>query len=293
MARRRRLPPIIPCQLQDEVRQAVNDLAEDIVRGAHRISRQKLSRKELQELGLLHSAIERLRGQQSASMGVKRDFMRDILNHLLEVGEIEEWDFAGDGERHDYEVRFSDGYLSVIESKGCLDGNNTNIFLRPANADEFVIWSLCQNPASDPAHSAWSGIHTRLSGEVIHRRVVVDGVIIWDMLCGTMGRPCPKLQIAPERATQVADRTLPPPCLYLFPSQVPDPRNNPAPRVHRLSEVRLIQALYRAFNCDDEDVVSVQIEARMSGAELERRTRYHRSGEEIVASEWVALQRAR
>lgn len=293
MARRTRIPPIIPCELKPEVRDAVNELAEDIVAGAHKISRRRVSHQELKDSGLLHSAIERLRGQQAASMAVKQEFMQDVLNFLQRTGSIASWAFAGEGERHDYEVRFSDGYVSIVESKGCLDGNNTNIFVRPANADEFVIWSLCQNPASDPAHNAWSGIHTRLSGEIIHRRVVVDGLIIWDMLCGSLGRACPKLDAEPSRATQVAARSLPPPCLYLFPSSVPEPRNNAAPRIHALSEVRLIRVLHDAFKCRPNDIVSVGIEVRMNGPELERRTRYVRAGIEIAISDWVALQRAR
>ena len=38
------------------------------------------------------------------------------------------------------------GRVSVVELKGCLDGNNTTIFERPANAQEFIIWSVCTNP---------------------------------------------------------------------------------------------------------------------------------------------------
>lgn len=289
----RRTSPIILCELKPEVREVVRELAEDIVQGAHLVSRRGLSKQELEDSGLLRSAVERLRGQQAASMKTKREFLREILDFLQEAGHIASWSFAGSGDRHDYEVTFPDGYLSVIEAKGCLDGNNTGIFVRPANADEFVIWSLCQNPASDPARNAWSGIHTRLSGEVIHRRERVDGVVIWDMLCGGLGRPCPKLEADVSRGTPVGSRTLPPPCLYLFPAGIPEPRNNPTPRPHTLREIRLFDVLYRAFRCNDKDVVSVHIETRMNGAELERKTRYVREGREFASSEWVPLHRAR
>ncbi len=41
-----------------------------------------------------------------------------------------------------------DDALDTIDSV-----NNTNIFTRPPNADEFVIWSLCQNPGSNMSHN--------------------------------------------------------------------------------------------------------------------------------------------
>ena len=34
--------------------------------------------------------------------------------------------------------------------KGCLDGENTNKFERPTEADEFITWSLCTNSGADP-----------------------------------------------------------------------------------------------------------------------------------------------
>src|SRR5580658_3838329 len=87
--------------------------------------------------------------------------------------------------------------------KGCLDGNNTTIYERPPHAQEFIIWSLCSNRGADPRHNAWSGIHTRLSADIIERAQQVDGVIIWDWVCGTIGRPCPKLRADPTRTTVV------------------------------------------------------------------------------------------
>ena len=86
-------------------------------------------------------------------------------------------------------TRFSSrpGQTAAIELKGCLDGNNTNIFERPPHAHEFIIWSVCTNPGADPRHNAWSGIHTRLSAEIISRHQLVDGIVIWDMVCGTIG----------------------------------------------------------------------------------------------------------
>ncbi len=153
-------------------------------------------------------------------MQLKREFARHVLNYAQDRGFIQDWESAGEANRHDYVVRLNSGRVAAIELKGCLDGNNTNIFERPTNAQEFVIWSLCTNPGADPRLNAWSGIHTRLSAEIISRQQRVDGVIIWDMACATVGRPCPKVVAAPERLTTVAHYVLPPPCIYVMPATI-------------------------------------------------------------------------
>jgi hypothetical protein len=185
-----------------------------------------------------------------------------------------------------------DDTVAAIEAKGCLDGNNTNIFQRPPNADGFVIWSLCQNTGADPRHNVWSGVHTRLTAEIMHRRERVDGLIVWDMLCGTVGRICPKVEVRPERATVVGRKALPPPCIYLFPRTIPDPRNNPSRRCWRLDEVKFLGLLHRAFQGGENDVTEVRIETDMDGATIRRTTRLYRDGVEIVSCQPTPLKRA-
>jgi len=285
--------PIIACELLPQVKKTIENYADELVRDAHTIGSHGLTQQQFQESGIFRSALERLRGIQAASMAEKRAFMEAILDYLQRKGKVRRWKFTGAGERHDYQIKMPDGRISIVETKGCLDGNNTNIFERPPNADEFVIWSLCQNPGSDPRKNAWSGIHTRLGAEVIHRRQKVDGVVIWDMVCGTPGRPCPKLQKDPARSIRLDRGVVPPPCIYLFPRSIPDPRSNPDPPCWSLTEVRLLQALHEAFKGDDEDVVQVHIEARMSGSDVERRTRFLRHATEFSCSSWSPLRRAR
>jgi hypothetical protein len=287
------IQPIIFCELSEETQRLIADYVNALKQIAPTIGHHGMTEEDFWSSGLLQSAVERLRGTQSATTGKKRTFIADILNFMQSRGAITQWKFSGAGERHDYEVDLPGGRLCVIEAKGCLDGNNTNIFERPPNADEFIIWSLCQNPGSDPRHNAWSGIHTRLSAEIIHRRQRVDGLIIWDMVCGTKGRICPKLVAHPSRATALQDREVPPPCVYLLPRTIPDPRNNPQPKCRRLDEVTFLQALIQTFKGDDTDVVEVHIEARMSGTSVERRTIYIRDGQEISQSKWTKLKRAR
>jgi hypothetical protein len=285
-------PAVIPCELLPEVKKTIHTYAKELRDTAHTIGSHGLSRKQFWDSGIFRSAIERLRGIQAASMGEKRGFMDGVLNFMQSGGGIKEWKFTGSGERHDYEIKMTDGRICIVETKGCLDGNNTNIFERPSNADEFIIWSLCQNPGADPRHNAWSGIHTRLGAEIIHRKQKVDGLVIWDMVCGTSGRPCPKIRANPERQTHLNERILPPPCIYLFPRSIPDPKNNPNPPVWKINDVFLLRALFGTFHGEDSDVVEVHIEARMSGADVERKTTFLCLGDEIAESKWTPIKRA-
>ena len=152
----------------------------------------------------------------------------------------------GSTNRHDYTLKLRSGKTAVIELKGCLDGNNTNIFQRPAHAEEFIIWSVCANRGADPRRNVWSGLHTRLSATIIAEEKRVDGLVVWDWVCGTIGRTCPKLT-ASDRRTTVAQYRLPPPCIYVFPSTIPTPRNNANPRAQPLAAVELLQAFHRCF----------------------------------------------
>ncbi len=182
-------PPIIPSSLREDWPQVVENYAEALKTAAHSIGAHGLDAHAFEESGLFKSAVERLRGQQAATTSARYGFIRAVLQVLHDRSAIQRYEFVGSRERHDFEVRLNDGRLSCVESKGCLDGNNTNIFVRPPHADEFLIRSLCQNPGADPRHNAWSGIHTRLGGEIIGRGQRVDGLIIWDMLCNTIARP--------------------------------------------------------------------------------------------------------
>lgn len=287
-------PSIIPCSLLPETKRRIEDYAQSLTDRAHEIGAHGLSRKDFWDAGIFRSAVERIRGTQAASMHEKRNFIEEVLDHIKQERGIKEWEFSGVSERHDYEASTRDGTLSVIESKGCLDGNNTNIFERPPQAEEFIIWSLCQNPGADPRHNAWSGIHTRLSAEIIHRKQKVDGLIIWDMVCGTQGRPCPKVTKSKSRYTTLkSGKKAPPPCIYLFPKTIPDPRDNPSPNCWKLEEVKFLHLLWKAFQGDEQDIVSVQIEARMKGSELQRKTHFIKAGVEFCESEWITIRRAK
>lgn len=284
---------VIPCKRDEVMGNMVKQFAIDLRNAAPSIGSHKMTPEAFEASGLFDAAIEKLRGQRSASMATKKAFLADVLNYMTSQNAIQKWSFTGSGERHDYRVILNDGRVSIFEAKGCMDGNNTTIYRRPADADEFILWSLCQNPGSDPAHNAWSGIHTRLGAKIIADRELVDGLVIWDMLCGTTQRPCPKLQGDDAISTRIAtNRVLPPPCIYMFPRSIPDPRNNPEPPTRKLVEVGLLSAIYDTFKCTSNDVTNVRIEARMKEADVQRRTHLERNGALLAHSSWTTLKQA-
>lgn len=285
---------IIPCALSPERKALITSYVADLKAHAHEIGDHGLSYEEFWKSGIFQSAIERIRGTQAASTKKKREFVEEILSFMKGRGDILSYTFTGSHDRHDYQVELSDGTHSVFEMKGCLDGNNTTIYTRPANAEEFTMWSLCQNSSANPGHNAWSGIHTRLGGKIISRREIMDGLIIWDMLCGTSSRPCPKIIENPERATKLpGGRVVPPPCLYLLPKTVPDVRNNPAPKSWKLAEIGFLKALYDTFKGKPDDVTEVIIECRMNEVTVERMTKLVRNEKTVCQSRWTKLNQAK
>jgi hypothetical protein len=241
------MPAIIPCEKKPALKAQIDLFAEALKTEAHKIGAHGLTEEEFYRSGLLEGAIQRIRGQYSAKMFNKRDFVKRVLDYMQDQGYVKDWVSSGSRNRHDYSVTMPDGRMSVIELKGCLDGNNTSIFERPAHAQEFIIWSVCTNSSADPRKNVWSGIHTRLGAEMIENNKQVDGLIVWDWLCGTAARPCPKLTQGKVRLTTVAQHQLTPPCIYLFPKTVPSVRNNPSPEPHKLEEVAFLKALNECF----------------------------------------------
>lgn len=283
---------VIPCCANPELTQQIEEFAETLKTEAYRLGDHGLSEEEFYEGGLFRGAIERVRGQFAATMSQKREFMRHVLNYMQDHKFIDDWEPAGGSNRHDYKVDLPSGRIAAIELKGCLDGNNTNIYERPPNAHEFIIWSICMNRGGDPRHNAWSGIHTRLSAEMISSGQRVDGVVIWDMICGTLGRPCPKVAPGSDRRTEVAHFRLTPPCIYLFPSTIPSPRNNPHPPAQALEDVEILAALHECFRGAEDELNFVDFKVAHAGAETVRTTTIRRAGTIQAQSDPTAIQRS-
>ncbi len=283
---------VIPCKKDLQLKKLIESYAEALKVEAHKLGAHGLTEAEFYDSGLFRGAIERIRGQFSATMREKRNFVKHVLNYMQDNGYIADWESAGESNRHDYMVILNSGRKAAIELKGCLDGNNTNIFDRPPQAEEFVIWSVCTNPGADPQHNVWSGLHTRLSAEIISREQRIDGMVIWDWACGTVGRPCPKILNEPERAVTFGPFKLPPPCLYLLPSTIPSPRNNPSPKAQQLDDVQLIKAFHDCFGCRMEEVNSVNFDVGYRGKDTVRKTTIIRNGIVERESEMTAIRRS-
>lgn len=281
---------VIPCSQNAHLNKLIIEYSDVLKTEAHKLGSHGLSEEEFYDSGLFRGAIERIRGQFAAEMSTKREFARAVLNFMQDRGFISEWESAGGINRHDYMVKLPTGRISVIELKGCLDGNNTNIFERPSHAQEFVIWSLCTNPGADPQKNAWSGIHTRLSAEIIARQQRVDGVILSDMACGTIGRPCPKAQ--DSRRTAVAHYLLPPPCIYIFPGTIPSPRNNPHPTAQSIDDVHLLKAFHECFGGRDDELYFVDFQVEHHGADTVRKTCIRCNGTVVKESEPTPIRRS-
>lgn len=282
---------IVPCEQNAELRERIEAFAETLKTQAHLLGEHGLDEAEFYNSGLFRGAIERIRGQFSATMREKREFVTHVLNHMQDTGYIREWESAGENNRHDYSVTMASGKIAVIELKGCLDGNNTNIFERPPHAHEFILWSVCTNPGANPRHNVWSGVHTRLSAEIISRSQRIDGLIVWDMVCGTIGRPCPKVAGNDGRMTELGPYRLPPPCIYLFPSTIPSPRNNPSPKAQNLDAVELLAAFNACFGGMPNEINSVDFDVENRGADMLRTTRVSRAGMVVQKSAPTAIRR--
>lgn len=283
---------IIPCDQNKGLRAQIERFAEVLKTEAHTLGDHGLDEKEFYNSGLFRGAVERVRGQFSATMRSKREFVQHVLNHMEDGGFIAGWEQTDDANRNDYLVRLVSGKTAIIDLKGCLDGNNTNIFERPSNADEFIIWSICTNLGADPRRNAWSGIHTRLSTEMISRNQRVDGLVIWDMMCGTIGRRCPKVisEATPSRLTEIGPFRTPPACIYLFPATIP---NTGAPRAtaQTIDAVELLSAFHTCFQGKADEINYVDFDISLRGDELVRKTTVRRGGLVQRESEMTAIRR--
>ncbi len=285
---------VIPCSRNPALQQQINEFAEALTTQSHQLGAHGLDEAAFYQSGLLRGAIERLRGQYIAATREKRAFVRLVLNHMQDRGFIVSYDDTQSANRHDYLVTMPSGAICAIALKGCLDGNNTTLFERPNGASEFVLWSICTSPGADPRHNVWSGIHTRLSAEILERGQQVDGLVVWDWLCGTVSRPCPKLaraDLPDQRLTEVGQYRLTPPCIYLFPSAVPDAAGDPEPAPHPLGSVTFLKALHQCFGGYDDELNQVRIAVAHQGAEVVRRTTVVRDGAVAHGSDLTPIRR--
>jgi hypothetical protein len=284
---------IVLCEQDAELRAQIAKFANVLKTEAHKLGDHGLDEKHFYESPIFRGAIEQVRGEFSATTRVKREFVQHVFNHMQDRGLITNWERANRGELHDFVATLPSGRVAIIDLKGCLDGDNTKLISRPDRVDEFIVWSLCTNAGADPRRNAWSGVHTRLGAEIVGRRNRVDGLIIWDMLCGSPGRRCPKMTKldAEQDANDIGPYHLPPPCLYLFPAEVPTVEQ-PNATAQELDRVEFLKAFYDCFRGGENDVNLIDFELQAFGEKLKRRTVVRRGTVIQHSSDWTVVRRA-
>lgn len=125
---------VTPCKKDPQIKEKIDQFAEVLKTQSHKISPFEMSEKDFYDSGIFEGAIQRVRGQISATTSEKKVFVQHILNHMQDKGFIKDWIEAGNANRHDYSVTLNNERIAAIELKGCLDGNNTNISSRPPHA---------------------------------------------------------------------------------------------------------------------------------------------------------------
>jgi hypothetical protein len=92
------------------------------------------------------------------------------------------------------------------------------------------------------------------------------------------------------RRTSLGPFLTPPPCIYVFPADIPS-LASPQSTARALREVELLAAFQKAFGGRDEEVNYVDFEVGKQGDQLFRRTVIRRGGVVQHASEMTAIQR--
>jgi hypothetical protein len=86
---------VIPCEQNSKLRKKIEEFAETLKTESHTLGEHGLSEQEFYDSGLFRGAIERIRGQFSATMREKREFVNNILNHMQDRAFIANWESAG------------------------------------------------------------------------------------------------------------------------------------------------------------------------------------------------------
>lgn len=79
---------VIPCKQNKILREKIEKYADALKEQAHMLGEHGLSEADFYNSGLFRGAIERIRGQFSASMREKREFVQHVLKHMQDYGYI-------------------------------------------------------------------------------------------------------------------------------------------------------------------------------------------------------------
>jgi hypothetical protein len=73
---------VIPCHQNEELQAKIREYTEILKAQAHQLGDHGLDELEFYNSGLFRGAIERIRGQFSATMRDKREFVQAVLNFM-------------------------------------------------------------------------------------------------------------------------------------------------------------------------------------------------------------------
>src|SRR5262249_35741529 len=83
----------------------------------------------------------------------------------------------------------------------------------------------------------------------------------------------------------------PPPCIYIFPATIPQPRTNPCPAAQSIDGVHFLKALHQCFKGSNAELNFVDFEVEYQGADIVRKTRIRRGAETVRESAATAIRR--
>jgi hypothetical protein len=165
-------------------------------------------------------AIQRLRGSAAAKNSERRQYLKDILNAMLERGFISSLQEPKYGQDTIYRVEIPNfGSVAIIQ-KGCPDGkHSSNAWTVPDWARESYVWWLCPSVRYVPGVHINKGV-TRMTPRFLSdkkdvNKKMLDGVIFNNEVCGTPNRPCPKSDLA----ISIGGSVVVPPCIYILPER--------------------------------------------------------------------------
>jgi len=169
-------------------------------------------------LSAFPTAIEALRGSQSASNADRRRFLMELFRAMLAQGLISNLTMPTYGDDTVYRLTIENFGDVAIVQKGCPDGAHSSVrWSAPDWARETYLWWLCSSLKADPGEHIVKGVNRLRQRFFSDAPDTIDGVIFHNELCGTAQRPCPKI----ATAIQVGDRLVPPPCIYVMPERDP------------------------------------------------------------------------
>lgn len=80
---------VVPCAQNTRLNEQIDEFVDALKTTTHTLGTHGLSEAEFYESGILEGAIQRIRGEYSATMQPKRDFVARVLNHMQDEGDLE------------------------------------------------------------------------------------------------------------------------------------------------------------------------------------------------------------